>query len=293
MKEGIALKRLLCFLLLPLLLPMTGVLASAEAFSVSEALTDEQLRTVCSNFGVSVDGGFVQTVSTEEENQCFDGLSAVLPEESERVYCVYARALSRGDGLEVRTSNIRAVSDILLSSVLLTAGVTDAQIYVGAPYSVSGIAVPAEIFNACAAIGQTVSETEKKAAVTELTLARSLMTDSGTYDVLLLLNDRKQTAGKTASLSDAELLDSITQAAEKRKVSLTESQRDELLALCRLYESLDTSALKRSAGAFEKTLNTLNTQENGGALTRWVGRMAASLAEKCESLLDDLINKVL
>ena len=289
-------KRLLIFLLSLLLLPsfiLAVPAASAEAFAVSEALTADQLRTVCDNFGLTAELEDALVLSPEEEELCFADSTAVLPEKENRLYCVYARALSRGSGLEARVSNLNNLSAELLTALLLTAGVTDAEIYVGAPYSVSGAAVPAEIFAACEAIGQPVSEAAQKAAAREFTLARSLMTGSDTYSVLLLLNDCKQTAGKTAALSDEELRDSLTQAAEKRQVSLTEGRLEELLALCRLYEKLDTSALKSAARTYEKTLNDLNTQENGGALTRRINRLLSSLAESCETFLDDLINKVL
>ena len=140
-----------------------------------------------------------------------------------------------------------------------TAGITDARVTVAAPFPVSGTAALAGIYKAYEDMtGQKLDAAVKNVGTQELTVTGSLANEIGTAESTSIVNDLKKMLGETADMSDDELRVAIRQIAAGYGVTLTESQVQRLVDLCRSLEKLDPDSLTEKAGELQSTLEKVS-----------------------------------
>ena len=156
-----------------------------------------------------------------------------------------------------------------------TAGITDARVTVAAPFPVSGTAALAGIYKAYEDMtGQKLDAAVKNVGTQELTVTGSLANEIGTAESTSIVNDLKKMLGETANMSDDELRVAIRQIAAGYGVTLTESQVQRLvdlcrslvtesqvqrlMELCRSLEKLDPDSMAEKAGELQSTLEKVS-----------------------------------
>lgn len=251
-------------------------------------LTPEQVALVYQAFGVQQGSVIQLSLTNAEEREYLEGYvdSAVIGTRS--ISCVYVELLSEGVGMNVTTSNITWCTPEMYISALATAGITDARIIVAAPFEVSGTAALAGIYKAYEDMtGQKLDSIAKLVSTQELTITGELAQEIGSMDSTSIVQELKLMLDETKNMTDDEIRQQIVQIAAQYNVTLTQTQINQLITLCRSLEGLDADSLKSRVEDVQNTLNkvsTAKTQVVGFVNT--VKKVVTSVASFFEKIKD-------
>lgn len=234
-------------------------------------LSSDQIQTVYNSFGITRGSVTELVVTNAEERSYLEGVASESVIGTRSISCVYIRILAEGSGMDISIYNINWCTKEMYEAALMTAGITDAEVKVGAPFSVSGTAALTGIYKAYEDLtGTTLSADAKQAAAEELVLTAELAEVIDEYDALSIVNELKLILDETVNMTDEEVRLEIINIANDYGYSLTDSEITKLISLCRSLEGLDTEQLKVEVENFQKTLNTLNkAAETGGKVAQW------------------------
>ena len=183
------------------------------------------------------------------------------------ISCVYVELLPAGSGMSVTTSNINWCTGEMYISALATAGITDANIVVAAPFEVSGTAALSGVYKAYEDMtGKKLDDLAKLVSTQELTVTGELAAQIGAMDSTAIVNELKLMLDVTQTMSDDEIRAQIREIASRYNVNLTNTQVEQLLSLCRSLEGLDAESLKARVQDVQNTL-----QKVSDAKTKVVG----------------------
>lgn len=217
-------------------------------------LTQDQVALVYQAFGVQQGSVIQLSLTNAEEREYLEGYvdSAIIGTRS--ISCVYVELYS-GTGMNVTTSNITWCTPEMYISALATAGITDANIIVAAPFEVSGTAALAGIYKAYEDMtGQKLDSVAKLVSTQELTITGELAQEIGSMDSTSIVSELKLMLDETKNMTDEQLRQQITLIAAQYNVTLTDTQINQLISLCRSLESLDGDALKARVEDVQNTL---------------------------------------
>lgn len=248
---------LVCSLLIGAV-PALAVDAGEARAVIGANLTEEQIADVYANFGIERGSVTELRVTNADERKYLEGYVDESIIGTNSISCVYIEVLEEGDGLDVTTSNINWCTSQMYVSALATAGITDAMIIVAAPFEVSGTAALTGVYLAYEDItGQELDETAKLVSTQELTLTAELAEQIGSYDSVEIVNELKLLLGETKNMTDDELRAEIISIASDLGVTLTDTQIDQLISLCRSLEKLDPEQLKEKVESVQNTIAKL------------------------------------
>lgn len=248
---------LVCSLLIGAV-PALAVDAGEARAVIGANLTEEQVADVYANFGIARGDVTELRVTNADERKYLEGYVDESIIGTNSISCVYIEVLEEGDGLDVTTSNINWCTSQMYVSALATAGITDAKIIVAAPFEVSGTAALTGVYLAYEDItGQELDETAKLVSTQELTLTAELAEQIGSYDSVEIVNELKLLLSETKGMTDDELRAEIVSIASDLGVTLTDTQIDQLISLCRSLEKLDPEQLKEKVESVQNTIAKL------------------------------------
>lgn len=255
-------KRMLSAVLaLCLLASMVSALAIApgDARAVIGAdLTEEQVKSVYSQFGVERGSVTELNVTNAEERKYLEGLVEDSRIGTRSISCVYIVIQEEGAGLTVETSNIDWCTESVYLNALVTAGIDDAKVIVTAPFAVSGTAALTGIYKAYEDItGETLSEDAKQVSTQELIVTAQLADQISSYDAASIVNELKLILNETENMTDEELKTQIRDIAAQYDVTLTDDQIGQLIGLCRALEKLDADVLTQKVRDVQETIKKL------------------------------------
>ncbi|MDO4750179.1 MAG: DUF1002 domain-containing protein [Eubacteriales bacterium] len=257
------LRRLVCLLAIFCLLTGFCDASALEAGDVCVAvgadLSEDQIKDVYEIFGKKRGEVPEVTVTNAEERQYLEGLAEESVIGTRSVSCACVEILPADSGLRVEVSNIGWCTEEMYRSALLTAGVKDAELLVTAPFEVSGTAALTGIYKAYEDMsGQTLGEPEKSAGTQELVVTAELADEIGSSDAVSVVNELKLVLGQTREMSDEELKEQIDEIASDIGVEFVDSQKEQLVSLCRTLEKLNVDELKEKAEQVRETMEKLN-----------------------------------
>lgn len=255
-------------------------------------LTDDQINSVYSMFGVGRETVIELFVTNAEEREYLEGYidDAVIGTRS--ISCVYVELLPSGSGMDVTTSNITWCTGEMYISALATAGITDAKIIVASPFEVSGTAALAGVYKAYEDMtGIKLDDLAKLVSTQELTITGELADQIGSMDSTSIVNELKLMLDVTKNMSDEEIRELILEISGRYGVRLTETQIGQLISLCRSLESLDPESLKNRVEEVQDTL-----QKVSDAKTKVVGfvekaKVVISSVSGFFQKIQDIINR--
>lgn len=248
---------LVCSLLIGAV-PALAVDAGEARAVIGANLTEEQIADVYANFGIARGDVTELRVTNADERKYLEGYVDESIIGTNSISCVYIEVLEEGDGLDVTTSNINWCTSQMYVSALATAGITDAKIIVAAPFEVSGTAALTGVYLAYEDItGQELDETAKLVSTQELTLTAELAEQIGSYDSVEIVNELKLLLSETKGMTNDELRAEIVSIASDLGVTLTDTQIDQLISLCRSLEKLDPEQLKEKVESVQNTIAKL------------------------------------
>ncbi len=255
-------KRMLSLLLSALLLlsVLPGAAAAGDVPTdqavvvIGADLMEDQVEQIYTMFGLTRGTLPELTVTNAEERAELRGLmdEAVIAMRS--LTCVYVQKLKKGAGLNVTTYNISSCSATMFLNAMLTAGIDDANVLVGAPYPVGGTEALTGIYKAYEALtGVPLDATARELGTRELTMTGDLGSAIGREDSSGIIGDLKQILNETAKMTDQQLRRRIEQIAGEHNVKLTERQIQQLITLCRSLEKLGVSSFPTSREELQDT----------------------------------------
>lgn len=249
---------LLAVCLLAGAVPALAVDAGEARAVIGANLTDEQIADVYKNFGISRGDVTELRVTNADERKYLSGYVDDSVIGTNSISCVYIEVLNEGEGLDVTTSNINWCTSQMYVSTLATAGITDAKIIVAAPFEVSGTAALTGVYMAYEDItGEELDETAKLVSTQELTLTAELADKIGSYDSVEIVNELKLLLGETRNMTDEQLRAEIVSIASDLGVTLTDTQINQLISLCRSLEKLNPDELKAKVESVQNTIAKL------------------------------------
>lgn len=193
---------------------------------------------------------------------------------------MYITILDDGSGLNVSTKNINWCTEQMYKNALTTAGITDADVKVTAPFEVSGTAALTGIYKAYEDItGNSLSSLAKMVGAEELIVTGQLAEYIGSDEATALINELKGILDITETMSDADVKKEIKKLADQYNVQVTDEQIEQLLKLCRQLEKLDINQLK------EKLVSITNTVEKAMTAKDKVAKTVTTITEKVTGFL--------
>lgn len=265
-------------------------MGSAFAYEAGEAraviganLDQEQVAAVYKDFGVERGSVEEIIVTNEDEREYLEGLVDDKKIGSVALSCVYITLLEEGSGLSISTNNINWCTEQMYINALTTAGITDANVIVSAPFAVSGTAALTGVYKAYEDItGQSLSNLAKSVGAEELILTGQLGEYIGSEEAAALINELKGILDITETMSDSDVKKEIQKLAEQYNVQVTETQIDQILKLCRQMEKLDVAELK------EKLLSITHTVEKAISAKQKVNDTISTVTDKVTKLIGSI-----
>ena len=128
-----------------------------------------------------------------------------------------------------------------------------------APFEVSGTAALSGVYKAYEDMtGRKLDDLAKAVSTQELTITGDLAKEIGSMDSTSIVNELKLMLNETQKMSDQEIRNVIIDIAGRYNVSLTETQINQLISLCRSLEGLDPDQLKQRVEEVQGTLQKVS-----------------------------------
>ncbi|WP_019242092.1 DUF1002 domain-containing protein [Bacillus massilioanorexius] len=276
---------MLCLLLLPI-----QAFADAQAGDVivtlGENLTAQQKDQLLKEMDVPADVEIVTVSNAEEHEYLGDYISKRL---------IGTKAISsskitlgkKNSGLIVKTNNINWVSEEMFINALATAGVKDAEIYVTAPFEVSGTAALTGIIKAYEVTAdKAIPEEVKQAANEEMVTAAKLGDQIGTDEASALMTKIKEGISENKPQTEAEVKEVVDQAAQDLNISLTDEQKQSLVDLFNKLKDLniDWNAVGDQLNKAKEKLTEFFQSEEGQGFLDKVKAFFVSIIDAIKSL---------
>ena len=281
-------KKIISIILAVMMLGSVACFADSYSDSrvvIAADLSDSEVETVYNYF--DIDRGDVKelTVTNADERQYLEGVVDESLIGTRAISCVYIEDLEEGEGLEVSVKNISWCTPDMYMNAMVTAGITDADVQIVAPFEVSGTAALTGIYKAYEDItGESLNEAAKEIGTQELTTTAELADEIGSADSTAIVNELKLILDETSKMSDEELRQQIIDIAEEYGVDLTDAQIAKLIDLCRSLEKLDVNQLKEKVEQAQKYLMDVAHAKEG------VKNFVSSLGDSVSTVVDAVIN---
>lgn len=212
--------------------------------SLGANLSEEQRSTVLGLMGINpaelADYDVIYTTIDEEYRYLGDYLpSEIIGTGSLSSVLVVKR--DPGNGINITTKNISYCTIGMYKNALITAGLTDADIIVAAPFPISGTAALVGAMKAYSVMtGEEVSEESMDAALNELVLTGDLAESVGdSQQVEEFIAYLKQQIVENHLETEEEIRAAIDEACEKLDIVLSESEIQQVIILLQKIGSLD------------------------------------------------------
>ncbi len=194
-------------------------------------LTAEQREQMLREMGATDDTMIIE-VTNEEEHEFLGG---IIPKAKIGTRAISSSMLTfseEGTGIVVQTNNISWVTPEMYTNALITAGLSDASVYITAPFSVSGTAALTGIMKAFqVSTGETVDEDVVRIANEEMVTTAELGEDIGNDEANALTATIKEKIAAESPTTAAEVKTIVLNTAQELNITLTDSQVETLTDL--------------------------------------------------------------
>jgi uncharacterized protein YpuA (DUF1002 family) len=207
--------------------------------TLGQNLTGEQKNSLLKEMDVPTDVQTV-TVTNEEEHKYLGEYISKAQIGSKAISSSKITVGEKDQGLSVETNNINWVTEEMYMNALTTAGVTDAEIYVTAPFEVSGTAALTGILKAYETTAQIeIPEAQKQVANEEMVKTAELGERIGTKEATELMTRVKEEIAKNPVQSEEDLRALIERVAKDMGIELTQEELNGLIALFNKMKELN------------------------------------------------------
>lgn len=207
--------------------------------TLGENLTEDQKKQLLLEMDVDEDVEIIY-VTNEEEHQYLGEYISKKEIGTRAISSTRITLSESGSGLQVTTNNIKWVSEGMYANALVTAGITDANIYVTAPFEVSGTAALMGIIKAYEITTDIeIPEEQKQVANEEMVKTAELGDRFGVEEASELMARIKEEISKNPVTTTEELRELIQRVAKEIGVTLTEEELTGLVSLFNRMKDLN------------------------------------------------------
>ncbi|WP_114167257.1 DUF1002 domain-containing protein [Exiguobacterium sp. TNDT2] len=251
----------------------------------AEAIVDDTIVTLGESLSASqrdwvlerveAPAGIEPIITTAADEDKYLGDAVPQAQRGGGMYSSARIKLTDGTGLDIKTENVTWVTEDMYANALVTAGVTDADIYITSPIRVTGTSALTGIMKAydqtAAETGIQLSEERKDLAQEELAVTSEIGKTVGQEDVAGLMNEIKAEIANKAPETNIEIRDIVIQVLNQNNVQLSDTQLTQLTTLFENMQqaNLDWGAISNGLqGAGQNVQAFLETEEVQGFFAR-------------------------
>ncbi|MCD8301170.1 MAG: DUF1002 domain-containing protein, partial [Clostridiales bacterium] len=207
-------------------------------------LSDDQRATVLSLFGITeadLANYDVVTVTNTQEHEYLDDYIDSATIGTHALSSVLIMEADKGSGITVTTKNINYCTAGMYENALATAGVTDVDVIVAGPFSISGTAALIGAIEAYGVMTDTAVDTDViDGAINEIVTTGEIEESTGSTDeVEGMIAYLKEQLADSEDMTDEELQAEIEDAAEQFDVDLSQDDIDALIELLHKLQGMD------------------------------------------------------
>ncbi|CAG9610922.1 putative protein YpuA [Bacillus rhizoplanae] len=207
------------------------VIEGESIVTLGENLTEQQKQQLLEEMKAPKDAQII-TVSNAEEHKYLDGVVPNAQIGTKAISSSMITYTKKGSGLVVQAQNINWVTDAMYTNALITAGVKDANIYITAPFKVSGTAALTGLMKAYETTSKKeIPEEVKKVANEEMVQTAKLGDEIGNDKAVQLVANVKEEIAKEQPKTTEDLRSLIKKVADQLGITLTDEQLNNLVAL--------------------------------------------------------------
>lgn len=211
-----------------------------EIVTLGEDLNPQQRASLLDEMNVDEESVMMVSVSNEEEHQYLGEHISASVIGSNALSSSKITLLEEGEGIDVETNRINWVSEGMYANALITAGVKDADIYVTAPFDVSGTGALTGLIKAYeASMDEVIPEDQKEVANEELVKTAELGEEYGVDDATELMARIKEALAEENIETEEDLRDLIQRIANELGMNLTEEELNGLVSLFERMKNLN------------------------------------------------------
>jgi uncharacterized protein YpuA (DUF1002 family) len=254
--------------------------------TLGQNLTDEQKNSLLKEMEVSADVQTV-TVTNEEEHKYLGDYISKAQIGSKAISSSKITVGEKDQGLSVKTNNINWVTEEMYMNALTTAGVTDAEIYVTAPFEVSGTAALTGILKAYETTAQIeIPEAQKQVANEEMVKTAELGERIGAKEATELMTRVKEEIAKNPVQSEEDLRALIEKVAKDMGIELTQEELNGLIALFNKMKDLniDWDQLQSDLKNISENLGDFLNKEETQSFIQKILEFLSAIIEAIKSL---------
>lgn len=238
-----ALALIMC-LSLGVAVPMqTAKADSLKVVTLGADLTESQKESMLKYFGVTKKEANIVYVTNDEEFKYLGKAATKEQIGSKAISCSYIEPTNKG-GLKISINNIHWVTQNMIKNSLITAGIENANVVVGAPFNVSGTAALTGILKGFenSSAGEKIDENKKEAANEELVVTGNLGEKIGQDEAAGLINEIKKEVVKENPKSEKDvknIVEKTTSSYKDIKDKLSDEDIEKITALMDKINDLD------------------------------------------------------
>jgi uncharacterized protein YpuA (DUF1002 family) len=254
--------------------------------TLGQNLTDEQKNSLLKEMDVPADVQTV-TVTNEEEHKYLGNYISKAQIGSKAISSSKITVGEKDQGLSVETNNINWVTEEMYMNALTTAGVTDAEIYVTAPFEVSGTAALTGILKAYETTAQIeIPEAQKQVANEEMVKTAELGERIGAKEATELMTRVKEEIAKNPVQSEDDLRALIEKVAKDMGIELTQEELNGLIALFNKMKDLniDWDQVQSDLKNISENLGDFLNKEETQSFIQKILEFLSALIEAIKSL---------
>jgi uncharacterized protein YpuA (DUF1002 family) len=274
-----------------MLLPSLASADSIEAQTVvtlGKDLTGTQRDNILAEMGVDQNSSGVRIVdvTNQEEHQYLgkylsDDVIGTKALSSAKI------VMNNSGGISVKTKNITKITPSMYANAAITAGIKDADIYVTAPFPVSGTAGLTGIIKAFeTATGQKIDENKKEVANEEIVVTSQLADQiKDPNKAVQFINKVKEEISDQKPQTPQDYRDIIVNVSNDFNVNLNQQTINNLVQYAQNFNKLDinwdqiNSQLQNLRGDIKNILNSDTTQGIIDTIFQWLGDFFNSIGE--------------
>lgn len=202
-----------------------------SVISLGADLTDEQKNVILEEF--EADDSLIIEVTNEEEHKYLGEFISADKIGSQALSNAKLTLREEGSGLNIKVSDkIIYINEDMFRNALLTAGITDADVLVSAPFEVTGTGALTGILKSYEALtGKDLPEKVKEISNEELVLTYDLSKMNSSDEVTDFMNIIKVDFAKNMPETKEEAKTLILNLAESNNVKISDDQADQLADL--------------------------------------------------------------
>lgn len=263
----------------------------ADVVTIGANLNAQQRQIVLDYFGVKENEVVIIEVNNQEERKYLTGIATEAQLGKQTYSCSYVQPTEPGNGLHVKVSNLTYLNSSMLSSVLVSLGIYDANVVAMSPVGpMSGTGALTGIMKAFeSASGEELDESKKEIASEELVITGDMGADIGQDKATGIINDIKTEIIKNDTSDVTQIADTINNVVNNYNVTLSEEQINRIISLMEEISKQNynykemKSSLKYVSNLVEDNLDALGEGINKGFFVE--------IIDNAKGFFEDLFSK--